>query len=241
MQIDINAPSYNNGKPQISSDYGLGLRSVQLTINAEDSDSGILAFRVGKEIDNYGMEYTPWMSWSQFTISSVGKYYAYLYGGLNYYNSGIANTNLNYQNIGYSGQRKIWVQMMDYAGNVSESYPLSFVAKTFALVDTEAPNGSLSFYNPKSKNNVSITNLANAWVKINATDLVSGIKDFKTRRLTDSGASVWSDWESFGPYKMIDFTNEKDGVKKVEFSFRDYGNNASQPELIWEKVTRPNK
>ena len=241
VQVDITAPSYNNGKPQISSDYGLGLRSVQLTINAEDNDSGILAFRVGKEIDNYGMEYTPWMSWSQFTVSAVGKYYAYLYGGLNYYNSGIANTTLGYQNIGYSGQRKIWVQLMDYAGNVSESYPLSFVAKTFALVDTEAPSGSLSFYNPKTKNNVNITNLANAWVKINASDLVSGIKDFKIRRLNDSGASAWSEWESFSSYKMIDFTNENDGVKKVEFSFRDYGNNASQPDLIWEKVTRPNK
>ena len=240
-KVDITPPSYNNGKPSISSDYGLGLRSVQLTIDAEDNDSGILAFRVGKEIDNYGMEYTPWMSWSQFTVNSSGKYYAYLYGGLNYYNSGIANTTLSYQNIGYSGQRKIWVQLMDYAGNVSESYPLSFVAKAFALVDTEAPSGSLSFYNPKTKSNVNITNLSNAWVKINAADLVSGVKDFKVRRLNDSGAMAWSEWEAYSPYKMIDFTGESDGVKKVEFSFRDFGNNASQPELTWEKVTRPNK
>ena len=40
---------------------------------------------------------------------------------------------------------------------------------------------------------------------------------------------------------VFDFTQENDGVKKVEFVFRDYGNNATQSEDKWEIVVRPNK
>jgi hypothetical protein len=36
-------------------------------------------------------------------------------------------------------------------------------------------------------------------------------------------------------------SGEKDGVKKIEFVFRDFGNNIMQPEIIWEKVKRPSK
>ena len=84
-------------------------------------------------------------------------------------------------------------------------------------------------------------NTLSSYVKIDATDLVSGIKDFKIRRIYDSGPGIWSEWEYFSPYRVIDFTGEDDGVKKVEFAFRDFGNNVTQPELIWEKVTRANK
>jgi hypothetical protein len=50
---------------------------------------------------------------------------------------------------------------------------------------------------------------------------------------------VWSEWEYYSPYKVFDFTQENDGVKKVEFVFRDYGNNITQPEILWETIERP--
>lgn len=240
-QIDILPPGHNDGKPEISSINGYDLRVAKILISAEDNDSGIVSFRVGKEIDNSRVSYTSWLSWSDYVTNNDGTYYIYLYGDLNYYDSGVTNSTFDSQNIGFSGSRKVWVQLMDYAGNVSESHPLTFVATTYSIVDTQAPYGKASFYNPKTNQSVGLVNTLESYVKIDATDLVSGIKDFKVRRIYDSGPGNWSEWEYFSQYRVIDFTGEKDGVKKVEFAFRDFGNNVTQPEVIWEKVTRANK
>ena len=239
--IDINGPQYNGGVPKVDNLTNDNLRSIELSILAEDDESGILAFRVGRYIDNFRTQYTPWMSWNQFTVENGGKYFIYLYGNLNYYTSGIANTGFDYQNMGFSGPRKIWIQMMDYSGNVSQSYPITFVAQSWALVDTNPPIGSASFYSPKTYSNVEVTNLISSVVKLESNDTVSGVKDFKMRRIYDSGADNWSEWQYYSPSTNINFGNEKDGVKKVEFVFRDFGNNAMQPDIIWEKVKRPSK
>ena len=241
VEVDIFAPGYNSGKPEISSVNGYDLRIAKIQISAEDNDSGIVSFRVGKEIDNSRVSYTSWLSWNDYVTNNNGIYYIYLYGDLNYYDSGVTNSTFDAQNIGFSGSRKVWVQLMDYAGNVSESHPLTFVATTYTIVDTQAPYGKAAFYNPKTNQTVGLVNTLSSYVKIDATDLVSGIKDFKIRRIYDSGPGTWSEWEYFSPYRVIDFTGEEDGVKKVEFAFRDFGNNVTQPELIWEKVTRANK
>ena len=241
VKIDILPPGYNSGKPEISSVNGYDLRIAKLSISASDEDSGIASFRVGKEIDNSRVFYTPWLSWQDYVTNSEGTYYVYLYGNLNYYDSGVTNSTFDTQNIGYSGSRKVWVQLMDFSGNVSESYPLTFVATTYSIVDTQPPYGKASFYNTKTNQKVNLVNTLESYVKIDATDLVSGIKDFKIRRIYDSGPGEWSNWEIYSPYRLIDFTGEKDGVKKVEFAFRDFGNNITQPEIIWEKVTRANK
>jgi len=86
---------------------------------------------------------------------------------------------------------------------------------------------------------VDYTNLKNAWIKTNAYDLVTGIKDFKTRKLLDSGAGDWSEWTPFAPYAKVDFSSEDDGVKKVEIKYRDFGNNITQPEIKWNSIKRP--
>jgi len=239
--VDINGPQYNGGVPKIDNLTNDNLRSIELSILAEDNESGILAFRIGRYIDNFRSQYTPWMSWDQFTVENGGKYFIYLYGNLNYYTSGIANSTFDYQNMGFSGPRKIWIQLMDYSGNITQSYPITFVAQSWALIDTQPPIGSASFYNPKTYSNVNLTNLISSVVKIEANDTVSGVKDYKTRRIYDSGADDWSDWQHISTYSNVSFDGEKDGVKKVEFLFRDFGNNAMQPETIWEIVKRPSK
>ena len=241
VTVDILGPQYNGGIPKIDNLTNDNLRSIELSILAEDNESGILAFRVGRYIDNFRTQYTPWMSWSQFTVDNGGKYFIYLYGNLNYYTSGTANTTFDYQNMGFSGPRKIWIQLMDYSGNVSQSYPITFVAQSWSLVDTQPPIGSASFYNPKTYSNVDVTNIISSVVKLEASDTVSGVKDFKMRRIYDSGADDWSNWQYYSPYSNVSLSGEKDGVKKVEFVFRDFGNNAMQPEIIWEKVKRPSK
>jgi hypothetical protein len=238
-RVDINAPSYLGDVPNILVANESTLRMVQLSIQAEDNESGILAFRVGKEIDNSFINYTPWLPWDKFIVSGENEYYLYLYGHLNYYALGPQNTAFQNQNIGFSGQRKIWVQLMDYMGNVSESNPISFVATSQALVDTQEPFGTVSFFNPKTNQETSISNLPESWMKIDGFDLVTGIKDFQIRRLLDSGNGAWSEWIPYSPYVKVDFTGESDGVKKVEIKFRDFGNNITQPEVKWNAIRRP--
>jgi hypothetical protein len=238
-QIDINPPTSDTGVPKITAASSYNLRYAELSIEASDTDSGILAFRIGREIDNSSVEYSSWLPWSKYATSSNGLFYLHLYGTLNYYRSGSSFSDLANQNMGFTGARKVKVQLMDYAGNVSESYPLSFVVNASALVDTEAPYGEANFYNPRTQTLSNLSNLPKSWVKMDASDLVSGIKDFKIRRIYDSGPGTWSEWEPFSSYRVVDFTGESDGVKRVEFAFRDYGNNITQPEILWETIERP--
>ena len=238
-QVDINPPMYSGDAPNILVATESTLRMVQLSIQAEDNESGILAFRVGKEIDNSFINYTPWLPWDKFIVNTENQYFLYLYGHLNYYALGPQNTSFQNQNIGFSGQRKIWVQLMDYMGNVSESNPLSFVATSQALVDTEAPYGTVNFFDPKTNQTTTLSNLPQSWMKLDGQDLVSGIKDFKMRRLLDSGNGSWSEWIPYSSYVKVDFTGESDGVKKVEIKFRDFGNNITQPEVKWNAIRRP--
>ena len=240
-RVDIFGPSYLGNKPLIENISDTTLRNIELNIFADDDDSGIMSFRIGREIDNFRIQYTPWMSWSQFTLDNNGLYTIYLYGNLNYYNSGIANTSFDLQNMNFSGSRKIWAQLLDYSGNVSESYPLTFVTQSWNLIDTQAPIAKLEFYNPKLNQITKLTNLVEPLLKLNADDIVSGVKDFKYRKISNSGPENWSEWEFMNNYKKLNFTGENDGVKKVEFVFRDYGNNITQPENKWEVVERPKK
>ena len=238
-QVDVNPPLYSGDVPTILVATESTLRMVQLSIQAEDNESGILAFRVGKEIDNSFINYTPWLPWDKFIVNTENQYFLYLYGHLNYYALGPKNTAFDNQNIGFSGQRKIWVQLMDYMGNISESNPLTFVATSQSLVDTQAPYGTVNFFDPKTNQETIISNLPQSWMKINGTDIVTGIKDFQIRRLLDTGNGDWSEWIPYSPYVKVDFAGESDGVKKVEIKFRDFGNNITQPEVKWNAIRRP--
>jgi hypothetical protein len=238
-QVDVNAPSYLGDVPNILVATESTLRMVQLSIQAEDDESGILAFRVGKEIDNSFINYTSWLPWNKFIVNTDNQYFLYLYGHLNYYALGPQNTAFQNQNIGFSGQRKIWVQLMDYMGNISESNPLTFVATSQSLVDTQEPYGTVNFFDPKINQEATISNLPQSWLKIDGIDLVTGIKDFQIRRLLDTGNGDWSEWIPYSSYAKINFTGENDGVKKVEIKFRDFGNNITQPEVKWNAIRRP--
>ena len=237
--VDINPPKDENNDPTALVATESTLRMVEISIQASDEDSGILAFRVGKEIDNSFINYTPWLPWSKFIVATENKYILYLYGHLNYYPLGPEHTSFINQTSGYSGQRKVWIQLMDYMGNISESNPLTFVATSQALVDTQPPIGGADFFDPRTNQLTDITNLPEAWLKMNAYDLVSGIKDFSIRRLLDSGYGEWSEWTPYAPYASVTFSGESDGVKKIEIKFRDFGNNITQPENKWDVIRRP--
>lgn len=242
--VDINAPSYGSTtRPLLTLFDKSTVRTATFKIEASDADSGILAFRFGKETD-YGLVYfEPWQSWSLFTNSNDDNLYTvYLHGSQRYDYAGAELGRLfSNMNIGFSGARKVWIQLMDYSGNISESYPQAFVAQSIAAVDTEAPFGDVAFYNLETNSEITLTNKKDSWLKINASDDVSGIKDFRFRKITNDGPGEWSNWMMYNSYAPIKFTGEEDGVKRVEVAFRDYGNNITQPEYKWHKVLKIKK
>ena len=242
--VDINAPSYGSTTRPLLTLYDKStVRTATFKIEATDADSGILAFRFGKETD-YGLVYfEPWQSWSLFTNSNDDNLYTvYLHGSQRYDYAGAELGRLfSNMNIGFSGARKVWIQLMDYSGNISESYPQAFVAQSIAAVDTEAPFGDIAFYNLETNSEIMLTNKKDSWLKINASDDVSGIKDFRFRKITNDGPGEWSNWMMFNSYAPIKFTGEEDGVKRIEVAFRDYGNNITQPEYKWHKVLKIKK
>ena len=246
VKIDIKGPADLTSslalRPTLSLHDKVTVRTATFEIIAIDDASGILAFRFAKETD-YGLIYfEPWQSWDLFTnYQGDNLYTVFFHGSSRYDYAGASNNLFAQQNIGYAGARKVWVQLMDYAGNISESYPYTFVAQAIAAVDTESPSGTIEFYNLETNNKVTLTNKVNSWLKVNGTDTVSGIKDFKIRRVYNDGPSTWSNWQMYNSYAPVLFTNESDGVKKVEIAFRDYGNNITQPEVKWNKIIKIKK
>ena len=242
--IDIEAPAYTNSTRPLLTLYDKStVRTATFKIEATDSDSGILAFRFGKETD-YGLVYfEPWQSWNLFKNHNDNNLYTiYLHGSQRYdYRGADLGYLFSNMNIGFSGARKVWIQLMDFAGNISESYPQAFVAQSIAAIDTEAPYGDVSFYNLENNSEILLTNKKDSWLKINASDDVSGIKDFRYRKVTNEGPGEWSNWMMYNSYAPIKFTGEEDGVKKIEVAFRDYGNNITQPEYKWHKVLKVKK
>ena len=244
VTVDINAPSYTGSTRPLLTLYDKStVRTATFKIEATDSDSGILAFRFGKETD-YGLVYfEPWQSWNLFKNHNDDNLYTvYLHGSQRYdYRGAELGYLFSNMNIGFSGARKVWVQLMDFSGNISESYPQAFVAQSIAAVDTEAPYGDVSFYNLETNSEILLTNKKDSWLKINASDDVSGIKDFRYRKVTNNGPGEWSNWMMYNSYAPVKFTGEEDGVKRIEVAFRDYGNNITQPEYKWHKVLKVKK
>lgn len=362
--VDRIAPGcYSSERPKISEVQEPSVRNVLLAIDANDTDSGIMAFRIIKEGDNGIAQYGPWQNWNHFvsyrTLSTVkavqtsnqavlngspgtidgysswsdgerllltaqsnpannGIYAVNLtgawvrtgdlnennelhsnikvtveegttYGGTTWYlhlsepntappyyimgttsqtwmmaapesttvhyavylqgrwsldSQGEVDTEMLSQNQSMDGARRVWVQVMDVAGNINESEPLTVTAQSLALVDTTAPTGELTIVNPDSGIELAITKEPDSTIKLNLSDRITDVKDVRTRM---SQAGVGSDWSQWTPYleyiknnigvNVPDDELLADGIKRVEAQFRDYGNNANQPEPLWEIIS----
>ena len=362
--VDRVAPGYyTSTRPKISEVQEPSVRSALLAIDANDSDSGIMAFRIIKEGDNGIAQYGPWQNWNHFvayrTLSTVkvvqtsnqavlngspgtidgysswsdgerillvaqsssaanGVYIVNLsgawsratdfdeddelhpnikiaveegttYGGTTWYlhldepnetppyyvmgttsqtwltvapeattvhytvylhgrwpldSQGELDTEMLSQNQSMDGARRIWAQVMDTAGNISESEPLTVTAQSLALVDTTAPTGELAIVNPDSGATLSTTKEADSTVKLDLNDRITDVKDVRIRMSQAGVGSSWSNWAPYLEYIKNDIGVNvpdddllADGIKRIEAQFRDYGNNANQPEPLWEIIS----
>lgn len=253
VRVDLNPPTSATitGRPYVSPTIKPSVRSAVLDIEAEDADSGMLAFRIGRE-SHYGMmEYTCWQPWSAFINGGITQYTTYLYGtwwkdSKGDMNQLIVDTNtgdtITHQTIGSTsdGSRKVWVQVMDGVGNISESYPLTLLAQGLALVDTTAPSGTLTFVDNMTGETAEITNTVSTLLKTVGSDRVSEVKDVRFRALKAGEARDWSTWRSYEEYVKWAIDNDidtvSDGLKRVEAQFRDYGNNIEPEAALWDLI-----
>jgi hypothetical protein len=239
VKVDIDPPvSSSTSRPVLSTAIPPSVRTAVLDIDAEDADSGVIAFRISRETDFGVMMCTPWMSWSQFLNGALPQYTIYLYGTWFLTSHGYENTTLMSQNLGNDGPRRVWAQVMDGAGNISESFPITLLAQALAIVDTTPPSGDALFVSGEDGTTLTESNLRDSWLKLDATDRVTAIKDFRTRNLNADGTlGDWSVWIPFAEYQgyLLDIG---DGLKRVEVQFRDYGNNIVPEEALWDVLSQ---
>ncbi len=235
LKVDITPPAFVNNKPVIEFVDKTTVRTATVRIKANDSSSGVLAFRFGKETDYGNVSYTPWQSWEQFNQSGSAQYVVYLYGSSSTNNFGISETVTSNMNAGMIGARKIWAQVIDFMGNISESFPLTVFAQGQAIVDTTPPTGNANFYDTSNNLDLSYVNSLKSTVKFTANDRVSGIKDFRFRTVNSNGYTSWSNWNSYKNINNFSLSSG-DGRKSLQFQLRDYGNNISLQENIWSKL-----
>lgn len=362
--VDRVAPGYyTQSRPKLSEVQEPSVRTALLSIEANDDDSGIMAFRIIKEGDNGIAQYGPWQNWNHFvayrTLSTVkvvqtsnqavlngnpgtidgfsswaggerilltaqsnpvnnGIYVVNisgawsratdfdedgeihpdikvaveegaLYGGTTWYlhlgepnetppyyvmgttaqswlTSAPAATTVHYtvylqgkwpldsqgaldaemlsQNQSMDGARRVWAQVMDVAGNISESEPLTITSQALALVDTTAPTGELAIVDPDDGTDLTITKASDSTIRLDLTDRITDIKDVRVRMSQAGVGSSWSDWAPYLEYIQNDIGVNvpddgllADGIKRIEAQFRDYGNNANQPEALWEIIS----
>ena len=235
LKVDITPPSFVNNKPVIEFVDQTTVRTATVRIKANDSSSGVLAFRFGKETDYGNVSYTPWQSWEQFDQTGNAQYVVYLYGSNPTNNFGVSETVTSNMNAGMIGARKIWAQVIDFMGNISESFPLTVFAQGQAIVDTTPPTGNANFYDTSNNLDLSYVKSLKSSVKFTANDRVSGIKDFRFRTVNSNGYSTWSNWNSYKNINNFSLSSG-DGRKSLQFQLRDYGNNISLQENIWSKL-----
>lgn len=245
VKVDIVGPQYlTSGRPRLVTQLKPGVRTTVLNIQVSDSVSGLSAFRVGRETDHGRVIYTDWQQWSAFsTSSSEAQYTIYHYGSWWLDEYGAANTYItgsNSQNLGTDGPRKIWVQVIDTVGNISESYPVTANAQLIALVDTTEPTASMSIIDNAGAS-IDFTNTSSVNLSITASDVITDVKDIRFRLVNGEGIGSWTNFQQYTNVitKSIvgtGSTSQLDGIKRIEVQVRDYGNNISQPEAIYDNI-----
>ena len=245
VKVDIDGPQYlTTGRPRLVTQLKPGVRTTILNIQVSDSVSGLRAFRIGRETDHGRVIYTDWQQWAAFSTSaSEAQYTIYHYGSWWLDEYGEADTYISgstAQNLGTDGPRKIWVQVIDIVGNISESYPVTVNAQLIALVDTTQPTAGLDVID-NAGTAIDFTKTSSVNLNVSASDVISDVKDMRFRLVNGEGIGSWTNFQQYTNVitKSIvgtGTTSQLDGIKRIEVQVRDYGNNISQPESIYDNI-----
>ena len=187
-------------------------------------------------------------NWGGLPQAQIVQYTTYLQGTYPLTTDGITpDTILMSQNQGFDGQRRIWAQVMDSVGNISESKSILAPAQAIGLVDTTPPDGNLAFVSSTTGNPVTLVNTTTNLAKLNGVDMVSSVKDFRWRQIGSGIQGAWSNWKPYSEYSSFnvaalmpnDGVGIVDGVRRAEVQFRDYGNNIIRKRPCWDQLLAP--
>lgn len=198
----------------------LGQKNI-LAISANDT-SGILGFRIATE-EASGVTYTNWMSWDAFSPEQDTIYFNLCHN--NYFD--LANNPIK------SGSRKVWVQILDKVGNLSQSQPLTVLIHNVAITDFDAPTAQTQFINSDG-NPVKISRIPN--LQLNTFDVSDDSTYIKDIRFRNVGSSVWSNWIAFSEYLPYVINGSLDGLYRIEIQVRDFGNNITRECLLSDMI-----
>jgi hypothetical protein len=233
--IPASAFAYASSRPQLTAQIPTAYRGVTATVRALDQDSGLLAFRVGREAAGGGVTLTNWQPATLFFPSGSGEYTAYLKDAPLALPTGVADPQAPTQDADYDGGRRVWLQVMDGVGNISESFPIQTLVQSTALVDTVPPVGGINYVNGQDGTALPYLSQPTATVGVDTDDRVTGVKDFRLRTLGAGSASAWGAWTPPAEYVNVALTGG-DGLARLEAQFRDYGNNALQEAPLWDRL-----
>ena len=122
-----------------------------------------------------------------------------------------------------SGTKKVYVQFMDGAGNVSDANPAGAGAQAYSdsivLADTTPPTGSILI-----ENGAATTGTTAVTLYLSATDSGgSGLASMHFRNNTTDPYSAWEPYQATAPWTLADGL----GTKKVYAQFMDGAGNIS--------------
>ena len=131
---------------------------------------------------------------------------------------------------GGSGTRKVSVQFMDGAGNISDANPTAAGAQGYAdtivlaLSDTAPPTGSILINNGAASTSTTAVTL-----NLSATD--TGGSGLVSMRFRNGTADPYGAWEPYQDTKAWELTSEP-GTKEVYVQFMDGAGNSSDADPV---------
>ena len=155
--------------------------TVSITLSAEDRGSGVWQMRISNRSDFQDAQWVEIDASPSWTLPQE------------------------------DGSHTVYLQVMDWAGNISDAISAAII------LDTHAPEGSLLINNGQP-----FTNQHTVSLTVNAQDLVSGLDSLRF----SNDLSIWSVWQAFSPpYTWT--LNGNEGVNTLYVQLRDGAGNVS--------------
>jgi len=122
-----------------------------------------------------------------------------------------------------SGYYRYYLEIADYAGNISQTNQVESLYYESALLDTQGPQGTVAFTNNSFSTPISITSSTILSAQLFAKDIYSGVKSFRYKILPDGD---FTDWLNFSQNVNITVPQSvEDGSLSIQFQFKDFANN----------------
>ena len=187
----------------------LGLSTVS------DSGSGLSIGRIIQKTPTNEVIYGSWIGFNSSSYNGIST--------LTAYPSFVTNSLGLATGEPLSGYYRYYLEVADAAGNVAQTNQVESLYFESAVLDTQGPQGTVSFVDSKFVTPISITSSTILSAQLFAKDIYSGVKSFRYKILPDNNFSNWLDFSN--NVSIVLPSTTPDGVLSVQFQFKDFANN----------------